>query len=151
MTQCNKKASPNKANATPTGSPVNISAERRLLLEFLRSIRNGRIEGLQIRAGEPLLDPAPTIVRDVRLGRPTEPSPDITIESLMALRPVAEMFDFFGKRRYCDVVLLEVKEGVPVRMEVRELPSQIRVPSQLQPQPKANCFMMSWHSDLVRP
>ena len=108
-------------------SPGNISAERRLLLEYLRSIRNGLFEEMQIRAGEPQLDPAPTLVHVVRFGRQAEGSPEITAESLMAQGPVVEMFDFFTEHRDCDVIGMEISEGIPVWMEIRESPSQIQM------------------------
>ena len=46
-----------------------LSTPRRRLLELMQMFGFGRIDGLSVRSGEPVLDPSPRVVREVNLSR----------------------------------------------------------------------------------
>ena len=51
----------------PTSTKDLLTSERNLL-DAIRTLGFGQIESLRIRAGEPVLDPWPTVVRDLKFG-----------------------------------------------------------------------------------
>ena len=53
-----------------------LTAPRRRLVELMQQINFGRIEGLTLRGGEPVFDPAPRIVREVKFGGENGPRPE---------------------------------------------------------------------------
>jgi hypothetical protein len=47
---------------------LSLSAPQQRLLETLQKTNYGRIEGLFVRNGQPIFDPPPRVVKDVKLG-----------------------------------------------------------------------------------
>jgi hypothetical protein len=43
---------------------------------MMQKLNFGRIEGLQIRDGEPVLNPVPRLIRDIKLGGETDRGPN---------------------------------------------------------------------------
>lgn len=102
---------PTKSSLTPA---------RRRLLELLQRLNFGRVEGLTVRAGQPLFDPAPCVTREVKFcadngPRPEAGSPDFTLKGQQA-----ELFDQLDRLGDGVVQLLEVKHGLPFRMLLAE-------------------------------
>ena len=86
-----------------------LSAPRQALVRLCQSINFGRIEHLEIRRYEPVLDPSPQVFLDVRLD--TEDVP----------RPELELTDFTLPEEICRLVmhLNAICDGKIDRIEVR--------------------------------
>jgi hypothetical protein len=86
-----------------------LSAPRQSLVRLCQSINFGRIENLEIRSYEPVLDPMPKVFLDVRLD--TE---DVA-------RPEQELTDFTLPEEICRLVmhLNAICDGKIDRIEVR--------------------------------
>jgi len=98
-----------------------LSSPQRRLLETMQKINFGRIERLSIRGGEPVLNPAPRIIRDVKLGAPDNGARREFHSADFALkREHSELFE--SLRRLGDGVIecIEVKAGLPFRFTVEE-------------------------------
>lgn len=103
---------------TPTASA--LSPARRRLLALLQQVNYGRVEHLVVRGGEPVLDPRPRVVADVKFGGDN------------AARPEARPADFALKAQHRDLLalldrlgdgvipLLVARDGLPYRAEVSE-------------------------------
>ncbi len=90
------------------------------LVELMQKIDFGAIEGLVVRDGLPVLKPRPRIVRDVKVGAGS------------GSRSVAGLTDFALKSSVQDLMTtlallgngsvrrLEIKHGLPFRMQVEE-------------------------------
>lgn len=97
-----------------------LSVPRSQLLELLQRINFGSIERMPVQSGQPVLDPPPAIVYEVKFG--AENGSRIELEKDdFALK--SQMIEFF---RYLDelgdgvIELLEIKHGLPFRMFIRE-------------------------------
>ena len=90
------------------------------LVELMQGINFGRIDGLIVRGGQPILDPPSEIVRQVKFGGENGPRPETAIEDFLLKSQVVECFDQL--RRLGDGVVesLEIKNGLPFRMTVRD-------------------------------
>ncbi len=98
-----------------------LSAERRRLLETMQRINFGRIENLTVRAGEPTFDPAPRIIRDVKLGGGENgPRPELARENFNLKSQVAEMFDHLSRLDDGSVAMIHVQNGLPCRLTIEQ-------------------------------
>lgn len=103
--------------------PINkasLQPARRLLLERLQQINFGRLEGLVVRDRQPVLDPPPTIIREVKFGGDNGPRPELHVDDFALKSQVVELFAVLDELRDGVIDLLEVKHGLPFRMLVRE-------------------------------
>lgn len=96
------------------------SPSEQRLIELMTRVGFGRIE-CRVRCGEPVLDPAPLVVREVKLGgerligagcrQPDYALKDAVLELLAELKACPDNAD----------VTIEVRHGVPHRLLVQEV------------------------------
>jgi len=92
----------------------------RRLVELMQGLNYGRIEMLLIRGGEPVLDPLPRVVREIRFGKENGARPE-AVKADFALK--SEVVEFFGLLDSVgDGVIerIDVHEGLPKGMAIRE-------------------------------
>jgi hypothetical protein len=89
----------------------------RSLLGIIRALRFGQIEFLRITAGEPVLDPKPTVVNALKFGVPREstapPGTDFDLK-----REVADLFEYTRDVDEGEIRSLVVRHGLPFSMEI---------------------------------
>lgn len=95
-----------------------LSPARRRLVELMQEVNFGRIEGLCVRDTEPLLEPAPRVLRDIVFGKMNSPNPARGREDFALKEQLIELFDLFDRERSVTVESLVVQNGLPVRMTV---------------------------------
>ena len=96
-----------------------VSLPRRKLIEVMKEVRFGSIEGLEVQDGEPVTDPSPVIVRDIALGKENGPHPARSKEDFALKRPLQELFDLFDREQNIRIDRLIVQAGLPLRLRVR--------------------------------
>ena len=105
---------------TRAATKASLSPSRRLLLKLMQGLNFGRIEGLVVRNGEPVFDPAPRIVREVKFGAENGPRPELGAGDFALKAQVVELFDHFDRLGNGTLERLEVKHGIPFHMTVEE-------------------------------
>ena len=102
-------------------STKDLLPSERSLLDAMRVVEFGQIEFLRIRAGEPVLDPWPTVVRNLKFGVDgRDPRPTANRE--FDLKPeAADLFEYTRDVEDGEIRALVVRHGLPFSMEV-ELP-----------------------------
>ena len=107
------------------GRPVStqdLLPSERSLLEAMRAIAFGQLEFLRLRAGEPVLDPWPTVVRNLRFGIDgRDPRPTVNCEFELK-REAADLFEYTREVENGEIRALVVRHGLPFSMEI-ELPA----------------------------
>jgi hypothetical protein len=101
-------------------SKHDLSARRAGLLELMQSINFGRIEGLAVLNGDPVLDPPPRVIREVKFGGENGPRPEIDAGNFLLKTQVVELFQHFDRLGDGTIEVLEIKHGLPFRMLVAE-------------------------------
>lgn len=100
-----------------------LSSARRRLIALCRDIQFGRVEEFDIRDGEPVLDPAPRIVREIKFN-----GENARLESqgneILLRNQTAELLAWFDRLQNGHVRYLEVKHGLPFKMNVLHEPDQ---------------------------
>ena len=87
----------------------------------MQRIGFGTIEQLVIRQGEPVLDPPPKVVRDVKFGAENGPRPESDLNDFVLKAQVRDLFAQFDVMGNGTIRCLEVKHGLPFRMQVEEV------------------------------
>jgi len=99
---------------------ASLSRPRRRLLELMQQVNFGRIEGLTVRDGEPVLDPPPRVIREIKFGAENGPRPELGSDDFLLKAQVVELFAELDRLRNGTIDTIEVKHGLPFRMIVTE-------------------------------
>lgn len=97
-----------------------LSACRKDLLELMQRVNFGRIEGLNVDKGDPVLDPRPSIVREHRFSGENGPRPELGSPDFQLKQQVIELFALLDQIGDGVIETLEVKHGLPFRVFLRE-------------------------------
>ena len=101
-------------------SKSSLSPARRRLVELMQDLNFGRLERLEVLDSQPVFDPPPRIVREIKYGAPNGPRPEAALRDFVLKAQLVEFFtwlDMFG-----DGVIerLEVQHGLPFRIVVEQ-------------------------------
>ena len=108
---------------SPQLSKQDLAASRIEFVELMQSVNFGRINQLLIRNGEPVLDPRPGIVREIKLAGENGSRPELGAADFLLKQQVVELFAFFDECPDGVIDVLEIKHGLPFRMIVTEVPA----------------------------
>jgi hypothetical protein len=86
----------------------------------MQCINFGRLEGLAVHDGEPILDPLPVIVREHKFGGENGPRSELAADDFLLKQQVIELFAFIDELQNGVIDVLEIKHGLPFRMIVTE-------------------------------
>jgi hypothetical protein len=99
---------------------ADLRTPERRLLRAIQELAYGRIEFLKIEHGEPVLDPWPLTVRDVKFGS-ADPSSEIeTGLNFQLKKQVAELFEYIRSVESSVIRVLEIKNGLPFSMKIEQ-------------------------------
>lgn len=106
-----------------TPSKSHLTPARRRLIEVMQAVNFGRIEFLAVRGGEPVFDPPPRVVREIKFGGDNDPRPERSLDDFAVKGGVAELLGWLARIGDGRVDVLEVKHGLPFRMTVAGTPA----------------------------
>jgi hypothetical protein len=86
----------------------------------MQEVNFGRIERLKIENGDPVLDPPPRVIREIKFGSENGPRPESGSGSFALKAQVVELFRQLDEITNGEIELLEIKHGLPFRMLVQE-------------------------------
>jgi len=102
---------------------TSLTAPQRRLLETLQRTNFGRIERLAVRNGQPVFDPAPRIVKDVKLGNPeNEARPELKAIDFILKREHLDLFENLAKFGTGTIEAIEIRHGLPFRILFEQQP-----------------------------
>jgi len=94
-----------------------LTPGQRQVVEIIEALGFGTIQGLSIRDGQPCYDPAPKILKSIKLGSPPE-RPRASSDTDTLKKEFANLFDCLSG--LCDgTVDIEVQHGLPLRLIVQ--------------------------------
>jgi hypothetical protein len=98
-----------------------LSTPQKRLIETMQKVNYGRIEDLSIRSGEPVFNPPPRIVRDVKLGAPDNGArPELASGDFALKREHLELFESLKRLAEGTIECIEIKAGLPFRLILEE-------------------------------
>lgn len=105
-----------EASYVPTKS--SLSHHQARLIELMQRINYGRIEGLVVGRGEPVLDPPPRIVREIKFGGENGPRPEVGKTDFAIKAQVRDLFAQLESLGDGVIPCIEIQRGLPFRMTV---------------------------------
>ena len=93
-----------------------LSVDSKHLIEFMQRIQFGRIESLHISGGQPVLDPLPRIVREIKFGSETSLGVQADRSNSVPKRQVHELLDLMREIENGVIDVLEIRHGLPFRV-----------------------------------
>ena len=97
-----------------------LTPARKRLIELMQEINYGRIERLEVRDGEPVFDPPPTMLRLFLFGKDNRPNASRGNDGFALKKKVARLFEDFERERSLSIQELVIEDGLPVRMTVAD-------------------------------
>ena len=99
---------------------ASLSPLRKRLLDLMQGINFGRIEDLVVHDGEPVFDPPPRVVRQVKFCGENGPRLERSSTDFALKAQVVELFEQLDQLRNGTVESVEIKHGIPFQMNVEE-------------------------------
>lgn len=99
---------------------TSLSHSEQTLLQLMQEIHYGRIEGLVVRDGAPVIDSNTKVLRDVKLGPQAKRRPIIIDRDYLDKSQVSDMLQQFRRLGDGIVQCLEIHNGLPFRMQIVE-------------------------------
>ena len=99
---------------------ADLSPARKQLLAIFQDISFGRLESLFIRNGDPVLDPKPRRVRQVKFGCDCVPVTAELPQDYLLKRQVVELLNILDTMQHGVIDVLEIQNGLPFRMTITE-------------------------------
>jgi hypothetical protein len=98
-----------------------LSTQQKRLLETLQKTNYGRIEGLRICEGQPIFDPLPRVVKDVKLGAADSGTrPELESGDFALKREHIELFEQLRSFGNGTIECLVVKAGLPFLLTLEQ-------------------------------
>jgi hypothetical protein len=104
---------------TPS-SKSSLSPARRRLVELMQDLNFGRIERLEILDGQPVFDPPPRVVREIKFGARNGPRPEAALRDFVLKAQLVEFFACLDTLGDGVIERLEVQHGLPFRVALEE-------------------------------
>jgi hypothetical protein len=95
-----------------------LSPARQALVRLCQAINHGSIEDLEVWNYEPVFDPWPVALRDVKLGSDEEPRPEVALRDFVVADEVVRLISLLDETKCGTIRRVEVHAGVPRRMLV---------------------------------
>jgi len=100
---------------------ASLPPARRRLVTLMQELNFGWIENLRVRGGQPVFDPPPTVVRQVKFGGENGPRPEVAWEDFVLKAQVRELLVQMEAMGDGVIRCIEVKHGLPFKMTVEEI------------------------------
>lgn len=100
---------------TPPTRLSQLSATRQALVRLLQSINFGYVAHLEVRGGEPVFNPAPTVIVEVKLDAANEARPEAEAADFELRTEVLRLLEQIGELSNGGIDRIDVRYGVPRR------------------------------------
>jgi hypothetical protein len=107
---------PHRARQNQT--KASLTPARRRLLELFQQINFGRIESLEVRNREPVLDPKPRVIREIKFHGENGPRPELYVDDFVLKDGHLEFFEFLDRLQDGVIESITVKGGLPFHLFV---------------------------------
>jgi hypothetical protein len=99
-------------------------------VRLCQAINHGSIEDLEVKRSEPVFDPWPVTLRDVKLDSDEGPRPELTLADFVVRDEIHRLMSLLDEMKCGTIRRVEVHSGIPRRMLVE---SQVAGPSEAPP------------------
>lgn len=97
-----------------------LSPARRALVDLMRRVQFGRIEGLRVSDGQPMLTPPPRVFRELKFPLDESQNRAPVSADFELKQQVLDLIELFDQLREGTLQWLEIKAGLPFRAQVEQ-------------------------------
>lgn len=97
-----------------------LNDARQQLILLAQRLYFGTVHELQIRAGDPVFDPPPKVIRRVKLGGHNTARPQAAAADFALKQEWVEFFDYCDACENGTVLVIEVAHGLPLFFEIEQ-------------------------------
>src|ERR1700722_571087 len=98
--------------------------EEAQLIELLQDVNFGRVEGLRVRGGAPILEPSPRIVQNLKMGGGQNgPREETLLPDYWLNQPVVELLQTIRDLGDGEILAIDVRYGLPFTVEIERSPA----------------------------
>jgi hypothetical protein len=97
-----------------------LSPGRKWLLRIMQELNFGKVDGVIVLSGEPVIDSSTHVVREIKFGGDNKPRKELLYEDFVLKKECLDLFSWLSDLRDGTVVSIEVKHGLPFRMSIEE-------------------------------
>jgi len=95
-----------------------LSASRQALVRLCQTINHGSIEYLKVEHAEPLLDPSPVILKDVKLDSDEGPRPELALADFVVSDEIFRLMSRLDEMKCGTARRIEVRAGIARRIVI---------------------------------
>jgi hypothetical protein len=95
-----------------------LTPARQQLVRYCQALNYGTIRAIEVRSGDPVLSPSPTVVYDWRLDTDERPRPETASLDFELRHEVQRMVDKLDQIGNGWIEQIEVRAGLPRRMTI---------------------------------
>ncbi|MGC3971111.1 MAG: hypothetical protein QM775_28375 [Pirellulales bacterium] len=96
-----------------------LSVPRQKLLELMQKLNFGRFQQLRLEQGEPVLNPPPLVVQDLKMGGNNDPRVEIHLRNFTLKQAHVELFHHFDAIQDGVIDEMEVRAGLPQMVKIK--------------------------------
>ncbi|MGA2882247.1 MAG: hypothetical protein ABSG13_25115 [Bryobacteraceae bacterium] len=96
-----------------------LSPARQALVRLCQSANYAQIEQLQVNDSEPVFNPAPVVLLDLKLDSDEMPRPEMALTDFMLTAEFCRLMDKLDGLKHGIIERIEVRAGLPRRMLFR--------------------------------
>ena len=93
-----------------------LSPGRQALVRLCETINYGSIENLEVRNCEPTFDPAPVMLRDLKLDSDEGPRPELALADFIVSSEILRLMRHLDEMKIGTIRRVEVRGGIPRRI-----------------------------------
>jgi hypothetical protein len=95
-----------------------LSAPRQALVRLFQSVNFGHILGVVVQYGEPVFNPAPTVLLDLKLDADESPRRELDLLDFALRDEVRRLMAFLDELKSGRIERVEIRSGVPRRIVI---------------------------------
>ncbi len=107
----------------PPRSKSSLTRPQQRLVELMQQINFGRIEDLLVQNGEPVFNPAPRVIRKLKVGADNSPRPEYSFDDFLLRQQTEELLSAIEQMGDGEVLVIDVRHGLPFSLEVEHRPA----------------------------
>ncbi|MFT3883594.1 MAG: hypothetical protein QM703_28595 [Gemmatales bacterium] len=96
-----------------------LSGPRQRFLELMQLMPFCRIQRLELHDGQPVFEPPPTVVQDLKIGGNNDPRVEIHLRNYTLKQAHLELFQHFDEIKDGMIDELEVRFGLPQMLRLK--------------------------------
>jgi hypothetical protein len=103
-----------------------LSAPRQALVRLFQSINFGQVDSLEVRAAEPIFNPPPTVLVEVKLDTENDPRPELELTDFEVGKEVTRLLDQLDLLGDGSIDRIDVRHGLPRRAVIERPIREVR-------------------------